>query len=149
MKATIPLKTGAACRVGMCGVPYRIKIRDNSLFFIDDGMERCLQFVIYKNDPHGLILIDVRREGRPICHLQRAAIVAEHFLGPNHFRSLHDKHDFEMRYALKNALTRKTYGLGLRLGWRFSCLRRAAWYWWKLNRPDSLNIQWEGGAAAK
>lgn len=143
MGTATEMQSGRVGRISNCGIPYIVKIRDNQLFFFDDGMLRCLVFIVYKNDPHGLIQVDVRRDGTPLCHLAKATIVAEHLIGPNHFRTLADMHRFEARNAWKNAVTRETYGLGLRIGWRLRCLWRCVWHAWKLRRPDKVRIEWQ------
>lgn len=152
MEAT--MQSGRVGRLVNCGIPYVVKIRDNQLFFFDDGMLRCLVFIVYKNDPHGLVMVDVRRDGTPLCHLAKATAVAEHLIGPNHFRSLEEMHRFESRHALRNAVTLKTYGLGLRVGWRLRCLWYAIRHRWQLRHQRPPRIEWTnftpgGGAAEK
>lgn len=143
MKTVADLSSGKKYKAGNCGIPYRIEIRDRMLYFYDEGMSRCLQFVIWKNRPHELLYVEVRQPNAPICHVARAGKIAEHFLGPDHYRSLLDYHKHGFRLCLGNAFSRKTYGLGLRIDFRLQSLWWAACHWYRTVRPEKSPVRME------
>lgn len=124
--------------VSLGGIPHRIDVYEGMVSFSDRSGMRNTRLTISKcSQPHGLLYVECRDwTGKvPACHIAKAAAMAEHFLGPNHFASIADRHRFERRNAFKNAFKLKTYGVGLRLKWRCWVFGRALWHTYRLWFP--------------
>lgn len=142
MADTLPMRSGLVGRLVNCGIPYRVKIRDNELHFFEDGMMRCRVMIIYKRNRHELLQVELTQQSMPACHIMRAAKVAEHFIGPDHFESLAAMHRFEGRNAARNIM-RRNLGPGWGLWFRLKCCWWAMYHQWRSRFPETIRIDWE------
>lgn len=134
------IKTGMVGTTTVCGIPYIVKVRDRQLHFVDDGMMRCRQMIVWKNDRFGLIYVHVTQEKIPACHVTRAAEIAEQVIGPDHYQSLEEKHRNECLNAFRNVIKRsRLIGLKFRAKLFFIGLRYLVRIW----LPRKTSIQWQ------
>lgn len=83
--------------VSLCGIPYTVESREGLTIFREaHGIAGCTASIFFEKDQlHYVRTESSSSKGVPFSHIAEAHKIMETLAGPNHFRSIQEKEEFD------------------------------------------------------